>query len=233
MLPPGANHETYEPTPGDMANLDNACVYFMIGSLDFELNWLPRFTALNKNLLIINTSKGSDLIQDHTGGDKNVVHGIDPHTWLSLSVVKFQANTIAAVLCRCDSINSKFYRHKLELFSAQIDSLDRMIRVNLHACPGKAFMIFHPALTYFARDYGLEQISIEFEGKEPSASRLHELIELAKVKNIKSILVSKEFDIRNAEAIASEIHAKVIIFDPMAEDWLSNMVQLSELIAEN
>jgi zinc transport system substrate-binding protein len=60
-----------------------------------------------------------------------------------------------------------------------------------------------------------------------------ELVKIAKEKGIKSIFISKEFDTRNAEAIAREINGKVVVFDPMAEDWPSNMILLSQLIAEN
>jgi len=88
-------------------------------------------------------------------------------------------------------------------------------------------------LAYFCRDYNLEQISIEQEGKEPSPSYLSELITLANEKGIKSIFISKEFDTRNAEAIAKEINGKVVVFDPMAENWAENMILLAELIATN
>jgi zinc transport system substrate-binding protein len=232
LLPPGANHETYEPTPRDMASLEEANLYFSIGYLDFELNWLPRFTAGQQGLKVINTSVGIHLIEGH---DHHDVHGrgIDPHTWLSTTNVKIQARNIASALMKSDTIHSAYFKHRLEKFEHLADSIDNQIRIRLSSCPGKPFLIFHPALAYFARQYGLEQISIEFEGKEPSAARIRELIDISRKKKIGTIYISREFDTRNAAAIAEEINAKVIVFDPMSADWAGNMIHLAELIAEN
>jgi zinc transport system substrate-binding protein len=233
LLPPGANHETYEPTPGDMAGLREATLYFTIGYLDFELNWLPRIASSQQGLKVINTSKGISLIEGHHDNPDQKGRGIDPHTWLSPANAKIQARTIADELVRNDSSHASYYLQNLDRFGKLADSIDQQIRNRLANCPGKSFLIFHPALAYFAREYGLDQVSIEFEGKEPSAARLRELIDIARAKNIRTILVSREFDTRNAEAIASEINARIIVFDPMLADWPGNLVHLAELIAEN
>ena len=233
LLPPGANHETYEPTPRDMANLEGAKLYFSIGYLDFEQNWLPRFASAQPALKVVNTSIGIRLIEGHHDDQQMKGRGVDPHTWLSPAGVKIQAQHIANALIEADSAHSAFYSHNLERFNHLADSVDSLIRKKLVSCPGKSFLIFHPALAYFAREYGLEQISIEYEGKEPSAARIRELIDIAVKKNIKTILVSREFDTRNAEAIASEINARVIAFDPMAAYWPGNLIHLAELIAGN
>lgn len=241
LLPPGANHETYEPTPMDMRSLENSKFYVTLGLLDFEKNWLKRFTEMYPGMTVINTSEGIELltghIHEHDGGSgHNHEHeneGIDPHIWLSPSAVKVQARTITHALMDADSLNAESLSERLSTLERMIDSLDLQIKQILQPYKGKAFMIFHPALGYFARDYGLEQISIEEDGKEPSASRISQLIEIAKEKDIRSILISKEFDVRNAETIAKELNAKVITFDPMAEDWPVNMITLAKLIAEN
>lgn len=241
LLPPGANHETFEPTPGDMARLDGATLYISTGLLDFERNWLPRFTGTMKNLNVVNCSKGIELLGGHHHDHAEANHdheqehltGLDPHIWLSPRTMKIQAITITHALVSSDSVNVEYYIGRLEKFNQLMDSTDRVIREILTDADGKAFMIFHPALGYFANEYSLEQISIEEEGKEPSASKIKDLIEQAKTKKIKSILVSKEFDLRHAESIANEIDAKVVVFDPMAENWVANMISLARIIADN
>ncbi len=237
LLPPGANHETFEPTPGDMRNLENAELYISTGLLDFERNWLPRFTESRTGLAVINTSEGIDLLGGHHHEDAESHNhegsGLDPHIWLSPSAMKLQAGTIVNALNNIDSSKKESYNSNLLAFNQLMDSIDHRIRQILSASQGKSFMIFHPALAYFARDYGLTQISIEEEGKEPSAIRIKELIQLAREKNIHSILISKEFDVRHAEAIAKELNAKVIVFDPMAGNWAENMILLANLIAQN
>ena len=238
MLPPGSNHETYEPAPRDMEKITHSEIYFTLGALDFELTWLERFMATNANMKVINTSTGIEMLSGHIHEEGEHHHdedmkGTDPHIWLSPSCMKIQAANVSKALVEADPANSDFYKTKLTEFEHIADSVDQIIRKMLSGKAGKSILIFHPALGYFARDYSITQISIEQEGKEPSPAHLSELIKTAKEKGIKSIFISKEFDTRNAEALAKEIDAKIIVFDPMAANWPENMVLLAKLIAEN
>jgi zinc transport system substrate-binding protein len=237
MLPTGSNHESYEPAPRDMEKISSSKLYLAIGALDFELTWMDRFKASNPEMQVINTSDGIVMLNGHIHEEKNDAehksHGIDPHAWLSPACMKIQGSNICKALSNSDAANSAFYKANLDRFNRLADSVDRIIREKLASKEGKSILIFHPALAYFARDYKLNQFSIEQDGKEPSPSYLGELIKIAKQKGIKAIYISKEFDTRNAEAIAREIDGKVIVFDPMAENWPANMVHLAQLIAEN
>lgn len=239
LLPVGANHETFEPRPSDMVTLGESSLYLSVGSLDFERNWIPRIVGSVKRLKIINTSNGVPLLGGHYHeaheheGINSIESGIDPHTWLSPEAVKQQAKNIAAAVSELDTANSMEYMANLDRFTAGIDSLQNVIHKILSSSKGKTIMLFHPSLAYFAREFGLVQISIEEEGKEPSAGRIRELIDLAKLKGVKAILISKEFDVRHAETIAAEIGARVVVFDPMSADWAGNLVYLANCIAEN
>lgn len=239
MLPPGSNHETYEPAPRDMEKISSSQLYLALGALDFELSWLDRFRASNPRMNIVNTSKGIDMISGHVHEHENnhdtdnLSHGFDPHTWLSVACMKIQAANICEALSAADTANAAFYKHNLGKFTRTADSVDAIIREKLANHKGKTILIFHPALAYFARDYELTQISIEQDGKEPSPAYMAELVKTAKEKDIRAVFISKEFDTRNAEAIAREINGKVVVFDPMAEDWPANMVLLSQLIDQN
>jgi zinc transport system substrate-binding protein len=237
MLPPGSNHETYEPAPRDMEKIANSDFYFILGALDFELTWMERFTSSNPSMKVINTSEGIEMLSGHihdTDDDHgHEQHGTDPHIWLSPSCMKIQAANICKALSEYDTLNADFYIGNLKKFNQLADSTDQRIREILSGSEGKSILIFHPALGYFVRDFNLTQISIEQEGKEPSPAYLGELVKMAKAKNIRSVFISKEFDTRNAEAIAREINAKIVVFDPMAENWAENMLNLAKLIAEN
>jgi len=237
MLPTGSNHETYEPAPRDMEKIANSRFYFTLGALDFELTWMERFTSSNPAMQVINTSEGIDMLSGHMHdhGDEHghEHHGTDPHIWLSPSCMKIQATNISKTLSEYDTLNAGIYTTNLNKFTLLADSADQQIREILAGSEGKPILIFHPALGYFARDYNLTQISIEQEGKEPSPAYLGELVKIAREKNIRSVFISKEFDTRNAESIAREINAKVVVFDPMAENWAENLIHLAKLIAEN
>lgn len=236
MQPAGANHETYEPAPRDMEKISTSRLYLALGGLDFENTWLGRFRNSNPDLQVINTSEGIAMMSGHHHDENETSQAhasYDPHTWLSVSCMKIQANNICKALSATDTADAPYFGSKLLKFNTLADSVDHIIRKKLACCPGKSVLIFHPALAYFARDYGLVQISIEQDGKEPSAAFMAELVKTAKARGIKAIFISKEFDTRNAEAIAKEIGGKVVVFDPMAENWPENMIHLADLIASN
>ena len=87
------------------------------------------------------------------------------------------------------------------------------------------FMVFHPAWGYFADAYGVEQISVEIEGKEPKPLQLQRLIENAKKGGIKVIFVQPQFSVKSAKIIAEAIGGEVIFANPLALNWIENMRQ--------
>ncbi len=230
MIPPGGNHETFEPSPRDMARVADASLYFAIGALDFEKAWIEKVRAVNPELLIVNTSTGIDLIKGHSHHESDS-GSTDPHTWLSPKAVKMQAAQIYSSLCLSNPRDSSTYHHNLLSFLHEADSADNYISRMLEPYSGKTFLIYHPALAYFARDYGLIQESIEYEGKEPSPVHMREIIDKAKSEGIRTIFVSKEFDTRHAETIAGQLNGSLVVFDPMAYNWTENMMTIAKLIS--
>ena len=89
-------------------------------------------------------------------------------------------------------------------------------------------MVFHPSWGYFAKDYGLEQVPIEIEGKAPKPAQLTELIREARADDIHIIFVQPQFSRKNAELVATEINGKVIFIDPLAENWIANLQEVAE-----
>lgn len=230
MVPPGGNHETFEPSPRDMARVADASVYYTIGALDFEKAWIEKVKAVNPEIEIVNTSKGIQMIEGHSHDDTHN-HSQDPHTWLSPAEVKIQAGSICESLCRMSPEDSVTFRRNLRLFTNEADSATVVIKRLLSSHCGNTFIIYHPALAYFAREFGLKQESIEFEGKEPSPVHMREIIDIAQANGIKAILVSREFDTRHAQTIASQIGGELMTFDPMAYDWTTNIIGIASLIA--
>jgi zinc transport system substrate-binding protein len=231
LMPPGANHETYEPTPQVMKSLAVSGLYFAVGWLDFEKSWMPRFAEMYPEMKIVNTSDGGQLIKASETGHKGHDAGIDPHTWLSPRFVKLQASIITAALTQMDPAHRELFTANLSRFHAQLDSMDAVYTALFAEHKGRKFLIYHPSLGYFARDYGLTQVSLESEGKEPSAAHMGRLIEMARREGIHTVLISREFDSRNAETLAREIQGKVIVFDPMQGDWLKNMNRISYMLS--
>jgi len=220
MVPPGASPATYEPTASQMRDLSRADVYIRI-RVPFEEAWMDRIAAVNPSMLIVDSST-----------DIERIGGKDPHIWLSPRLVKIQAENIYQGLAEVDPEHADFYAQNKEQFIKDLDALDAEIADLLSGVKGKKFMVFHPSWSYFAQDYGLEQIPVEIEGKEPSAAELAELIEIAKTNDIKVIFVAPQFSTRSAETIARQIGGQVVFVDPLARDWMNNLRAVAKAFAQ-
>ena len=233
MVPPGVGPETYNPTPRQMGEMAKAGAYFANGFLGFEDAFLENFKSINPGLAFINTSTGVELIRadGHDHGDHQHEKGVDPHTWSSPDGARIIAKNIFDGMVKIDPANKAKFQENFDRLLTKIDSVDKVVKTILTNIPSRKFMVFHPALGYFARQYGLEQLSIEFEGKIPTPKHIQGIVEEAKVQNIKYIMIQREFDVENAEIIANETGSKVIQIDPLAYDWPGEMISLARKMA--
>jgi len=231
-VPPGIGPETYSPTPKQMILLSEARAYFSIGFLGFEQAWLENFRSTNPRLQLFPTSKGIDLIRgEEKHKDHEHVQGVDPHIWSSPKAAVQIAKNICDGMIQIDPENGQLYSKNLDLLLKEIEKVDSTVTILVTKVSAKKFIIFHPALGYFARDYGLEQLSIEFEGKVPSPKHLQTVIDAAKNGNIKFVLIQKEFDKENAEIIAKETGCKIIQIDPLDYNWPEQMIAIAEKLS--
>jgi zinc transport system substrate-binding protein len=242
MVPPGANHHAYDPTPRQLQDLEASSTLFINGHLGFEQTWLPGIRTNHPDLNIIDLSGGANLItiEDSEGSHDHAAHedgedthsheGPDPHYWLSVREAKGISAIIAKALIQASPSIEPLIRENLQKMTRTLDSLDQVFSSELNGLMHKSFIIFHPALNYLARDYGLTQYSMEAGGKEPAASHFRELVDLSKTENINTVFIQKEYDKENAETLAREIGARIVVIDPMSGDWLNEMKRIvSEL----
>ena len=228
MLPSGTDHETYSPTPRQLKKLSNSRLYVKIGYLGYEQAWAHLLEELNPEMQILNLSNGIELIHSESvkHGDHSHEGGIDPHIWMSPRTMKKLVPKIRdAIIANFPELKEKVEKNYIDLDN-ELELLHLRYALLMHATHKKKFIIFHPALTYLAKDYELEQISIEFEGKEPTPARLAEIIKRSKQENINLIFVQAEYDVSNAEQIAKETGAKIIQINPMEYNWMDLMEEL-------
>ena len=112
-----------------------------------------------------------------------------------------------------------------------MDSLNLELTEMLEPLLGSNFMIYHPALSYFARDYGLVQYALEMEGKEPSPAHMKEMIDLGRNSGITTIFIQRQFDRRNAEVLAREINARIVEIDPLSPEWFDQMHYIAKTLS--
>ena len=236
IVPKGSSPETYDPTPQQLVSLGDSKAYFRIGYIGFEQVWMDRLTDNTPHIQVFDTSKDVDLIfeEEEIHGDHRHAGGVEPHIWNSTGNALIIARNTYKALCQLDKENEAYYLARYDSLSQRIIQTDSIIRETLKE-PGatRTFMIYHPALSYFARDYGLQQISIEEGGKEPSPAHLKELVDVCRQADVRVIFIQPGFDHRNAEIIAKETRTRIVPIHPLSYDWEAEMQAVARALANN
>ncbi len=235
LLPPGANPAVYEPSPGQLQDLSRARAYFRIGHIGFEKAWIEKIKSSNTKMKIYDQSKGVNFIQaDHHHGhghehDHSAI--VDPHIWMSPAEVSVQIGNITKYLSELVPDSASYFRQNAKDLKIKVADLDKAIRNKFEDIDQRTFMVYHPSLSYFARDYQLKQLPLEREGKEPSGRYMAEMIKQSKALGIQTVFVQKQFPVEKAEVLANELDASVEVIDPLAYNWLENMQEMASKIA--
>lgn len=214
MVSNGNNPETYEPYAQQMMELSKSALYLKVGSIGFEQTWMKKLQDNAPEMKVIDTSVGIKPAKTPGGN-------IDPHVWMSCSNARIIASNILKALCELEPKNKAFFEKNYQSLLSIIDKRDCTIKESFKKDPDlvRKFVIYHPILTYFARDYQLEQLAIEEEGREPSAAQLKSLIERARKEKIKFCLIQAEFANRNTTTFINESHTKPMDINPLQGDW--------------
>ncbi|MDY7034052.1 MAG: zinc ABC transporter substrate-binding protein [Thermodesulfobacteriota bacterium] len=243
MVKPGVNPATYEPKPKQMVSLSKARIYFAVG-VPFEKSWLERIASTNTDMLVVNTGVGikkrSMRAHNHYNGKsrhckEEKKYGIhqeikDPHIWLSPPLVILQARNILQTLVKIDPNHSTVYQSNYRKFIDEIVQLDvELMTLFGEIKQGIEFMVFHPAWGYFAQTYGIKQVPVEIEGKEPKPAELKNLIQYAKAKKIKVVFVQPQFSTQSAQTIAGAIQGHIVVANPLAPDWADNLRRVATM----
>ena len=227
IVPKGASPETFEPTPKQVTSFSDAELIFSTGIIDFEQSLMERISG---DAEVVNLSNGIELIAGSCShGNHKHKHGVDPHIWTSPRALRTMVtNAHKAIMAHYpDSVK---YTEATGRLLERIDALDTYCATRIKAEGVEAMMIYHPAYTYYARDYGIEQIAIEHDGKEPSLRQTTALIEKAKEHGVKVIFRQPQYSEDKVRAIANDAGAEIITTDPLAEDILGEIERVTEII---
>lgn len=237
MIPSGASPATYEPSVSQLRMLDQSSVFMRIGYVGFELSWLKKIRAVNPDMKIVDLSRGIEPIQEnekdhqHNFGHAHV--GFDPHIWMSALNAKIIAENIYNELLLLFPEEKMDLATRFDMLEKELDSLHITIINLLSGQKDRSFMIYHPALSYFSRDYNFYQYPLEIDGKTPSPAHMKRMIDLGEEKRISTIFIQKQFDRKNAEVLANEISAKIIQIDPLDPDWHEQMIYIAKQLSSS
>lgn len=236
LVPEGADPHTYEPKPRQMVELSRAAVFFAVG-VELEKVWLRKIAGTNPKMMIVHTDDGIVKMPMTGHGHKHSAEGRqkeispDTHIWLSPALVKIQAKHILQALIGLDLRNQSEYKERYDAFLREIDALDAELKKLFAGRKNRHFLVFHPSWGYFARDYGLTQIPIEIEGKEPKPADIQSIIRLARKRGIKIVFTQPQFSTRTAAIISKAIEGQVIYVNPLAENWSENLRDVGNIFA--
>lgn len=239
VMPGGDNPETYEASPSKRIDVEKSELYFTVGLLPFE-------AALKKTAAepgkFVDTSAGIELIYGthshaHGGGDKQHIHvhtAADPHVWTSIRNVRKMAANMAERLKEIDSANADEYAANYEAYAAHLDSLDNAFAARVASgSASKSFLVWHPSLSYFAKDYGLEQIAVSSETKEMSISSVSGVIDRALADSVKVMFYQREYDSRQAEMVGKSVGSRLVAINPGGYDWENELKMIVDELARN
>lgn len=238
MMEQTANPETFEASMTKLAQVERAKAYFLIGNIGFEQQLTERL-ADNSNIAFINTSQGISFITEghshhHDDGDEDEEHEheIDPHIWSSPENAVVIADNMLKALVEIDPNNKEFYSANYDALIKEINQVDAEVQKILAPVKGKSFIVWHPSLSYFAKRYGLHQISMEMEGKESSVGAYKKQLDIARSHNASVFLYQKEFDSHQITGICDELGIKMLPINPMNQNWHEEMLSTAHAIAQ-
>lgn len=231
LVPEGASPETYDPTARQLTEANQAQLLFSTGLITFEQSLVDRIANKER---IVDLSSGITLLagsctHNHSHSHMHHTHGIDPHIWTSPRALTTMVRTMHKRVMKLYPDSTKYDIAASRLLE-RIEQLDTRCQEAITASETDAFMIYHPAYTYYAHDYGIRQISVEQDGKEPSPRQLALLVEEVKRHNIKAILLQPQYSIDKVMSLAEECGIEIIVTDPLATDILSEIERLTTII---
>ena len=236
IVPNGMNPESYDPSPSHLVHLGKSRAYFKIGYIGFEMAWLDKLMQNNPGMKLYDNSQGIDLLKGtHVCMDEDMhlhLENIDPHIWTSPKGAAVIAENMYRAFVELDPEHKEYFRKNYLELKEQIDHTDSILTAVLSKVPGRMFVIYHPTLSYLARDYNLRQLSIEMDGKEPSPFYLKTVMDAARENHADIIFVQKEFDSKNVRVIADELDGKIVEINPLSYDWVEETIRIANALGD-
>ena len=244
IIPPGSSPANYEPSPKQMAKIAESNLYFAIGVPAEESNILPNIINSSENIKVVKLNEVVDQIyparyfddksliskdnEEHSHDDHSH-KGRDPHIWMSPKRVVVMITTIRDELIKLDPSNEDIYIENAKSYIMLLNNIDDELEIAFNNVEKKSFIIMHPSMGYFADDYNLNMIPLEKDGKETTASHMHEVIEFALENDIKVIFYQAEFDNKQAETIAAEIDGVTLELKTLSPNYIESLNEIKEV----
>ncbi len=222
LLSGASDPHHHEPSFEDLRNVSEADLWVKVGHPDFsfEVAWMDRLLADSPDLKVVDGSKGAQLIPG------------DSHVWLSPSNTVSLSSSVTEALMELLPSEALTLQANRNRFVVETLALDAELRETLAPVQGRWFLVVHPAWGYLAAEYGLEQVAIERDGREPDPKTLADLVTKAREAKLPTVFVEPQFNAVGAQLVADEIGAGLVTLDPLARDWDANLRRVAAALVE-
>lgn len=231
MLDKGGNPETYEPSMSYMMNLEKSDAYFLMGNIGFELSIRSKIKEYNPDIKVCDVSEGIELISGSHHFDADDKEGIDPHTWTSVANARVIIKNMLDDVVELDPEHKAEYESNYRDFDRELSEFQDSIALRLQSAKGGAFVVWHPSLSYFARDYGLEQISLEYDGKEVPVKYLEKKVAYAVSRKPSVFFFQKGMDTNQAQTVNAQIGTRLVEINPLGYDWKYEIRKIADALS--
>lgn len=214
----GQDPHAFEPAPGQLAALQAADAYLSL-ELPFERAWLPRVRAANPQLRVVDLATPRPAAQ------------LDPHLWTDPHVMAALADRVADLLGALRPAQAMAFRLRRGEVAARLHALDRELMELFDKAHGRTFLVHHPAWGHLALRYGLTQLAVEHDGKEPGPRALAELAGRVHRLGIDTLFVEPQASEHLAHGLADRLGLRIVALDPLASDYPQNLRHAAQAIA--
>lgn len=233
LVPEGGNPHTFTPKPSAIKGFSDAGMFVKVGTaLEFETAWAKKLHALNRDVMVVNASRGLSLMAHDENGMHEGTGGYDPHVWLSPANARVMVANIHRALVTLDPPNAAYYTLNLDAYLARLTALDRALRTALVHSGIRTIVVYHPSWAYFSRDFGLSLVSIERGGKEPSLLDMVQVLDEARGLPNPVFIASHEFSSSSARVVANELGCDIIYISPLMLGYIDTMTRLAKALSE-
>jgi zinc transport system substrate-binding protein len=206
LMDKGADPHSFSPKPAQAASLARSKIFFGIG-FPYEKVFSSNLKKTFKELKVVDTSAGlMDSVED-------------PHLWTSPRMVMRIARVTFSALAEEDPKNRGVYRANYIALVKEITDWDGRFTLLFSGYKNRSFLVYHPFLGYFAKDYELTQYSVEKDGKPPKPQDVAFILDTVKKDNITVFLTVKTHSEEPADFIARQSGLTAVRIDLLNENW--------------
>ncbi|MGB2791079.1 MAG: zinc ABC transporter substrate-binding protein [Candidatus Moraniibacteriota bacterium] len=213
IVPAGAEPHDYEPTAQDMARMEKSGLIILNGSgLESWGDSIGKNINTAKTIIVV-TGEGLTT-REMTREDQLTT---DPHVWLDPVFAGKMVENITRGFEAANQENAIYFRENANQLLEKLKDVDIAYRSGLQKCAEKNIITSHDAFGYLAAEYGFNQVSIAglSPDAEPSPSQLADIVQFAKVNNVRYIFFESLASPKLSQTIATEVGAQTLVLNPI------------------